>query len=243
MGRFINADNAEYSSIAAVSLADINLYAYCANNPIVRSDPTGDFFFTLLGGAISGAMSALDALANGEDAGSAFGSGFVAGAIAGAGIDVATTALATGGISIAVGVGIAAFAGGVSGFVGTGMSSNWSATPEEYIGNILYGAVFNSLSFGTGPINGEIAKGTIREVVRDIGNHGVLNLAGNMVSGGLITAFGTLANRFITNASRGGSHASQRGSRQRRSSRNARTKAKHASTGRRPSSGRRGRRR
>ena len=48
IGRFINADAAEYSEMAAYSLADTNLFAYCGNNPVTRQDENGDFFETAL---------------------------------------------------------------------------------------------------------------------------------------------------------------------------------------------------
>ena len=40
--RFINADAPEYSEIAADSLDDTNLFAYCSNNPVMRVDETGE---------------------------------------------------------------------------------------------------------------------------------------------------------------------------------------------------------
>jgi len=42
IGRFINADAAEYSEMAAYSLADTNLFAYCRNNPVMYTDMAGN---------------------------------------------------------------------------------------------------------------------------------------------------------------------------------------------------------
>ena len=40
--RFINADSADKTWNAAVIISEANLFAYCANNPVNRSDPEGD---------------------------------------------------------------------------------------------------------------------------------------------------------------------------------------------------------
>ena len=46
VGRFINADDIGIISIDPTSLYDKNLYAYCDNNPVSRSDSQGDFWET-----------------------------------------------------------------------------------------------------------------------------------------------------------------------------------------------------
>ena len=42
--RFINADAPEYSELAADSLDDTNLFAYCSNNPVMRTDENGELW-------------------------------------------------------------------------------------------------------------------------------------------------------------------------------------------------------
>ena len=42
VGRFINADAVEYLDPSSVN--GLNLYAYCGNNPVMYSDPTGHFW-------------------------------------------------------------------------------------------------------------------------------------------------------------------------------------------------------
>ena len=46
MGRFINADTIDY--IDPESINGINLYAYCVNNPVMRVDPVGHFWESIL---------------------------------------------------------------------------------------------------------------------------------------------------------------------------------------------------
>jgi RHS repeat-associated protein len=53
-GRFINADCLAYAYPNVVN--GINLYAYCANNPIMMCDPTGRSFWKKLGKVVGGAL-------------------------------------------------------------------------------------------------------------------------------------------------------------------------------------------
>ena len=46
IGRFINADS--YASTDATGLLSTNMFAYCENDPVNRSDPSGEFFDTVL---------------------------------------------------------------------------------------------------------------------------------------------------------------------------------------------------
>ena len=42
IGRFINADS--YASTDATGLLSTNMFAYCENDPVNRSDPSGEWF-------------------------------------------------------------------------------------------------------------------------------------------------------------------------------------------------------
>ena len=42
IGRFINADS--YASTDMVGLLSTNMFSYCENNPVMRVDPTGEFW-------------------------------------------------------------------------------------------------------------------------------------------------------------------------------------------------------
>ena len=71
-GRFINADTVEY--LDPESINGLNLYAYCGNNPVMYSDPTGNSLtailitlglFAVAGGIIGGVLGAETANAQG----------------------------------------------------------------------------------------------------------------------------------------------------------------------------------
>lgn len=47
IGRFINADS--YASTDATGLLSTNMFAYCENDPVNKSDPTGEFWNIVVG--------------------------------------------------------------------------------------------------------------------------------------------------------------------------------------------------
>ena len=83
------------------------MFAYCENNPISRSDPSGEFFFTIIGAVVGAAVGAIDAAIKHEDILAGALGGAVSGAISGAAADVIAV---TGGTALAV-VGVMAVAG------------------------------------------------------------------------------------------------------------------------------------
>ena len=88
-GRFINVDSTDTLTASETSLTDKNLFAYCDNNPVNRSDDGGDFWHILAGaaiGAIGGAISSIVSQAiSGEDINwKAVGISAASGAISGA---------------------------------------------------------------------------------------------------------------------------------------------------------------
>ena len=62
----------------------------------------------------------------------------------------------------------------------------------EYVAGGLVGGIFNCISFGLAPINGEIVKGTFKETVNQIVTHGMLNLAENVITGTMTSCVYTL---------------------------------------------------
>ena len=88
--RFISADDASLLG-ANGDFASLNLYAYCGNNPVSRSDDVGEFWHLVVGGIIGGIVGAVSSAVSGGD-----------------GVDVLIGALAgaAGGVLAASGAGI-----------------------------------------------------------------------------------------------------------------------------------------
>ena len=63
IGRFINADS--YASTDATGLLSTNMFAYCENDPVNRSDPSGEFWNIVVGAALGAGMEVLTQLATG----------------------------------------------------------------------------------------------------------------------------------------------------------------------------------
>ncbi len=78
------------------------MFAYCENNPVDRIDPSGEFFFTMLGGVTGFIGSAVTSLILGNDIADAIEDGLagaVGGAIAGFGVDAGLLLIGTGGVA------------------------------------------------------------------------------------------------------------------------------------------------
>ena len=107
VGRWINADNAISST--GESVQGYNLFAYCFNNPVMRTDDNGDFWHIavggLLGGLIGGIVQVASNIIEGENAfdgvGAAFISGAASGALASTGVGIVGSIVGNAGISMA----------------------------------------------------------------------------------------------------------------------------------------------
>ncbi len=84
IGRFINADT--YTTTDADGLLSTNMFAYCENNPVNRSDPNGEMFGALIGGALLGGVinTVVTCLfAGGDVSAGTLAGAFISGAIGG----------------------------------------------------------------------------------------------------------------------------------------------------------------
>ncbi|TEB06806.1 tRNA3(Ser)-specific nuclease WapA precursor [Pelotomaculum schinkii] len=152
IGRFISADSYLGKDNDPLSL---NLYTYCANDPVNYNDPSGHFVFNALaagigaaiGGIFNTAFSVIGDLWTGDlqwnnwnswqSHGREYGGAFITGAIGGAAAGL------TGGLSLLAGVGINAGAWGIGsiagGYVATGAFSWGQAGWSALGGGIGYG--------------------------------------------------------------------------------------------------------
>ena len=104
LGRFISPDSEAVITATPTGLTDKNLYAYCDNNPVIRTDRGGEFWNYVIGGLAGAIVGATVAAVNGEDiAGIAIGalSGAASGVVAASGLGFVAQAGISAGISAA----------------------------------------------------------------------------------------------------------------------------------------------
>ncbi len=167
IGRFINADS--YASTDATGLLSTNMFAYCENDPVNRSDPSGEAFslITIAVGATVGAL-----------------------------VNAAGTALSNviEGKAWNDGIGLALLSGAVSGAVST-ISMNPAArlaiSAVASAAESVYDQVKNDGSVNLGRLTADVAVGTISGYSGYIGN----NLTGSFVKSGSMLK-GQIKNAF-----------------------------------------------
>ena len=159
--RFINADG--YFSTGQGTNSH-NMFAYCGNNPVMYSDPTGEFIGALVGGLIGGITGfitgGISAALNGED----IAAGMLSGALGGMAGGAVSGAIVEAFVSPATSVGSAFLIGAGSGALGS-LVSNTVEQPSNYYLNhgtingftmdwkntaisVFTGAVFNAAGTG-----------------------------------------------------------------------------------------------
>ena len=62
--RFVSSDDSIISTATLEALTDKNLFAYCDNNPVTRSDGEGDIWHIVVGAVIGGALNSIDEILN-----------------------------------------------------------------------------------------------------------------------------------------------------------------------------------
>lgn len=128
-GRFLSLDNSSYADPETVN--GLNLYLYCANNPVMNVDPTGHFWLAFwaivgtlaLGASISGFVNGIVDVATGGDFWGAFAGGVVSGLFTTIGLAFAIVPGNLWGVLLASGFGyVAGFSGSV---VQQGIDKGW----------------------------------------------------------------------------------------------------------------------
>jgi len=164
IGRFINADDTDYIDVAG-NLIDVNLFAYCDNNPVLRADKNGEFWNIVIGatvGGIAGAISSVVAQSIAGDLnlariGVAVAGGALSGALAATGIPVNGQMIANGLI------------GGITSGMDTFLSADENRTALDYVSSIAIGTCIGILGGkigGNGTDNGHLSASASRAIKR-----------------------------------------------------------------------------
>ena len=166
IGRFLNMDDISYADPEQIH--GLNLYAYCANNPVNYVDPTGHFIVSLIvsmvvgaviGGAINGIKAynagqrgwgLFGAIAGGAIMGGAMGSILALGGAAG----LASAGLANCVVSTGAALGISVGVGAGAGIVSYSLENGLRTDREWTVGGMFMagfsGAAKGGLTFAVG---------------------------------------------------------------------------------------------
>ena len=149
--RFVSPDDTGYLDPESVN--GLNLYAYCGNDPVNYADPSGHSATLLIvglvsaaviGGLISGGISAGTAYVTRGDVGAAFWGGFVTGALSSLAVGVGMAITGGWGLLACAGLGFLAGMGG--NFVNQSISSyHESGSVSINVGDMIFSGMVNSL--------------------------------------------------------------------------------------------------
>ena len=176
VGRFISQDSFEYADPDTIN--GLNLYAYCANNPVMNVDPTGHAFLVfliaaLIGFTISYASSVVSQLAtSGSVNWTTAAIDGVFGAVSGAlamvpGLGVIATGLINAGLTA------------VNSFITTGIENDWQFSGWDFV-TIAASAVLSGVVSGIA--RNAFLKNGGREILKDTHKF-VGKISGRIVSG------------------------------------------------------------
>ena len=125
------------------------MFAYCNNNPVSRADSKGEFFNTVCGAFVGGAIAALTCTDK-ENRGVAFLRGFTTGGIAGAALDISIVTAGTG-TAIAIATAGGALAA-TADYVWEQSNKKEDITLGGVVTNATIGAGLNALFMGAGRV-------------------------------------------------------------------------------------------
>lgn len=148
--RFISADQYELIGALSKSLGELNLYSYCANNPIIYTDGSGQsiIFWLILGSIVaSGLITGFSAMNNsieGESKLGAFIGGFVDGAVGAASLAAGIATGGIGGFFVTIG---GSFIGGFTGNVINQLISYGNVDPKISAAQGFFSALTNGVIY------------------------------------------------------------------------------------------------
>lgn len=171
-GRFLNADNATIITDTG-TISDKNMFAYCDNNPVMRTDENGEFWNVLIGAGIGALINVgvnyITAKMDGQDytlenlvVDAACGA--ITGATAASGIPVAGQAI----VGAIVGFGGSAVSDALNGETEIDVTKALNYAASGALGGLMGGNGIrfgNSMQFGnilTGKLTSEIAPAVIK---------------------------------------------------------------------------------
>jgi len=201
VGRFINADSIEY--LDPETLGGLNLYAYCSNNPVMDSDPTGclpEWLRVLLGVLAIAAAVVISVVTAGTAAPVLIGMGV--GAVISGGFNVISQLRSGGEFNFGEFL-WATFGGAVSGaisaipiFSGFGvldyLGTAFIGGIASLVGGVVSGTVTDAASagiaFGVGVLANVVAKG-VQQIRINIKANRIMKIDSNKVRSSKINNF------------------------------------------------------
>ena len=158
--RFISADT--FATTDANGLLSANMFAYCENNPVMRTDESGEFFNTVIGAVVGATFGAVSAAIAGTSIWGGALSGAVSGAVAGFGVDVAMATVAAGPAGIAIAAAATFTLGFAASIAGDAIEAkangqSFQLRSGDTLGRAVIGGVANMV---TGGLNVAVGKAT-----------------------------------------------------------------------------------
>lgn len=175
VGRFISPDSLSVLDTTRLQVNGLNLYMYCADNPIEKEDPSGRIALIIaamvagavVGAAVGGLFGGLTALANNQNIGIGILTGAIGGAIMGAGAGAGSYLFATAAvmttvslqkavIDVAWGLFAASSSGFVGGFVSDFLTQQMNGRSEIDWGSCCYSGLEYSIINTVGAMLGAL---------------------------------------------------------------------------------------
>lgn len=167
------------------------MFAYCENNPVLRIDPQGEFFFAIIGAVVGAVCGAVEAAIKGEDILAGAAGGAVSGAITGAAADIIAV---TGGTAV-VAAGVMAGAGAIGALAEnatkaaiTGDGIDWKETGKDMFWGATFGGLFGYMG------------GNVASKLGKVGQKGLMTVLEEPLKGGIQKWASGLAEEFLSNA-------------------------------------------